>query len=983
MSRLRTVAALAVGDRWLLTFIVTVVAVLFAGGQIRRVARVARARSRAAAHAPRHLRRRAGALIALGPVVGLAISPTLHEHALVAAVGGAALAIVGWRVDRTQGADRVIVGAVLATAAIAAASGVALGPTGVDAFDVVGGFAVITLVTLASDGLGDADGLAAGVGLTGGLGLLALAGFAEQDSLATVAAGLAAASLAFLAFNLRPASLFAGRGGRLAIGYVLGVGALSVRLPVGPSGRLIVPVIFLGVFLIDAAFVLRDRLLRRQSLVESRADHLRDRLARLGWPPGWSVGVIVIAQLLLALVAVFAGRGVLPLWLGFVILAVVVAAFGSEAARATFGRGLERGYSRRVHIGVGVALCALVLCTLPTALAASDVQALMEHGRASAVRALAAARNGDQLTAELNFHQAAAAFDEASNRLDGATLTGGLFVPGLAPNLRAARTLAAVGRDLAHAGERVTGIVDPSALEVVDGRLPLEEVRRVAPALRDASRTLDSALARLRSLDDPYLLSFVTDTLARVEHELARSAGEAKRGADAAELAPALFGGDGRRTYLLVVQNNAELRATGGLIGSWGLLTADDGRLSLKRLERTVVWNEALAALARPATIDAPADFHRRYDSQGPERGLQADNLTPDFSVAARVLTSLAPQIGLPQIDGVLAVDPLGLAALLELTGPVRVQGWPENITAANVVDVTLRDAYAAFVPTPQRAEFLGDVAHAVLDQATSGRLGQPARIAKVLGAAAHEGHIQLELTRPREERLARELSIDGDLGPVRSDALTVNTQNAGANKIDFYLRRDVDYRVVLHPDAGRRTAFVTARLRLQLDNTAPDSGLPQIVIGPYRPGFIAAGVNRSWISVYTPLEVTSFTVNGAPVPILAGRELGRHVYSRFEDIPAKTTRTVELTLEGRVRLTQGGWYQLDLGHQPTLTPDRVQVSVTTAPGWEIDRAPGMIRPFDRRATVLKILTRPQRLQAQLAERPSALDLWGRLQAGK
>ena len=150
-------------------------------------------------------------------------------------------------------------------------------------------------------------------------------------------------------------------------------------------------------------------------------------------------------------------------------------------------------------------------------------------------------------------------------------------MPGLAPNLRAARTLADIGHDLAHAGERVTDSVDPASLHVIDGRLPLEEVRAVAPALRDGAQTLTRALAKLRSIDDPYLLPVISDTLHRLETELARSTGEAQRAAAAAELGPAIFGAHGNRTYLLVVQNNAELRATGGLIGDWGLMRAVNG----------------------------------------------------------------------------------------------------------------------------------------------------------------------------------------------------------------------------------------------------------------------------------------------------------------------------------------------------------------------------------------------------------------------
>jgi hypothetical protein len=95
--------------------------------------------------------------------------------------------------------------------------------------------------------------------------------------------------------------------------------------------------------------------------------------------------------------------------------------------------------------------------------------------------------------------------------------------------------------------------------------------------------------------------------------------------------------------------------------------------------------------------------------------------------------------MGRGHADGVMAVDPVGLSALLRLTGPVVVPGWPVPITADNAVDVTLRQAYDVFGADPSRADFLGDVTHQVVSRAT---LGSPAHIARLLDAAAKNGHI-------------------------------------------------------------------------------------------------------------------------------------------------------------------------------------------------------------------------------------------------
>ena len=97
-------------------------------------------------------------------------------------------------------------------AAAAVVAGARFGPTGVDALDVVLAFVFIVVVTQAADGLGNADGLAIGIGAASAAGLFALAGFGGQDEPRGVALGLLAACFAFLAFNMRPASLFVGRG---------------------------------------------------------------------------------------------------------------------------------------------------------------------------------------------------------------------------------------------------------------------------------------------------------------------------------------------------------------------------------------------------------------------------------------------------------------------------------------------------------------------------------------------------------------------------------------------------------------------------------------------------------------------------------------------------------------------------------------------------------------------------------------------------
>jgi hypothetical protein len=419
------------------------------------------------------------------------------------------------------------------------------------------------------------------------------------------------------------------------------------------------------------------------------------------------------------------------------------------------------------------------------------------------------------------------------------------------------------------------------------------------------------------------------------------------------------------------------------MIGNWGIITAEHGKIHLEFIARVGDLN---ARGTPDRTITGPAEYLRRYSRFEPQNTWQNVNMSPDFAVVGKVIAQLYPQSGGESIDGVLAVDPQGLAALLQLTGPVNVPDWPTPVTAENVVDVTLRDAYAAFARTPERADFLGDVAQQAVDLATAGDLGKPSQIANVLGKASREGHLSLYFTRPEEEDVATILNADGTVprGPRgTNDSVMAVTQNAGANKIDYYLRRHVNYAVRIEPDASRRRARVRGRIDVQLENTAPSSGLPQSVIGPSEglEDRFVAGENFAYVSVYTPLGVTAARLDGKPVNVEAAHELDQQVISAWVSLPAGSTATLELDVDGYVDLNSGGWYELQLVRQPFLAADNVSVELAVAPGWRITQTDHARTTGQRTAAAELDLVETTPIGARI-EPGSTLDIWDRLRRG-
>src|SRR5205823_10768931 len=163
------------------------------------------------------------------------------------------------------------------------------------------------------------------------------------------------------------------------------------------------------------------------------------------------------------------------------------------------------------------------------------------------------------------------------------------------------------------------------------------------------------------------------------------------------------------------VQTPDELRGSGGVMGSFGEVTATDGDLELPRLEPTHVLNDATDSRVQAQKL--PAVYRDQFSGFLPDHFWQNITAPVDFPTTPTAIEASYPvTAGGKPVDGVVAVDPIGLAACLDLTGPVKVKSWPEPIGPDNVKQVLLYDQYVA-LEGDTREGFLGDVAHAVFDK--------------------------------------------------------------------------------------------------------------------------------------------------------------------------------------------------------------------------------------------------------------------------
>ena len=208
---------------------------------------------------------------------------------------------------------------------------------------------------------------------------------------------------------------------------------------------------------------------------------------------------------------------------------------------------------------------------------------------------------------------------------------------------------------------------------MVDGTIPIDEVRRVTPALVAGADTLERSLARLRDVaEEPYLLGPVRDAVDAVRQRAGARAPGRRATPRPPRSSPRRSSGPTARSAGTSSWCRTRPR-TGAPVGSSAPTASSpptDGDVDVGRLLRTGVWNGTLEDSATPSTTRRSTTC-KRYGQFRPQFNLQNVNLSPDFPTVGKVLETLAPEAGVGDVDGVIAVDPEGLAALLELTGPV------------------------------------------------------------------------------------------------------------------------------------------------------------------------------------------------------------------------------------------------------------------------------------------------------------------------
>lgn len=394
-----------------------------------------------------------------------------------------------------------------------------------------------------------------------------------------------------------------------------------------------------------------------------------------------------------------------------------------------------------------------------------------------------------------------------------------------------------------------------------------------------------------------------------------------------ADLAQILFGKKNEeQTYLILFQNNLELRPGGGFIGSFGILKTNNGTITEFTTHDTGNFDARI-----PDTTPAPYPFQETLRVKSLK--LRDSNISPDWPTNAKVAENFYREgQGQEDFDGVIGITTNVLSSFLAVTGPVEIPGYPGVYGSENaVIDLEFQVEKGFDEQGIERGERKGVMTllgNAILDRVKDLSLKDKLKLAQVLLDDLHKKDIQLYFKDENLEQIVTSAGWGGEIDSRWSDDyLMLVDSNMGAFKTDYRIKRSIDYSINLQ--TGKPT--VTVKVTYEHMGEARD-----YMTKDY----------QSFTRLYVPAGSWLEKVEGhADKPIIFGEELGKKYFGTIVWVPLGQTRTVTWTYQVPATIAES-FYDLKIEKQAGVNDMPVKVTVIKKDGAKETKETILNRPL-------------------------------------
>lgn len=378
------------------------------------------------------------------------------------------------------------------------------------------------------------------------------------------------------------------------------------------------------------------------------------------------------------------------------------------------------------------------------------------------------------------------------------------------------------------------------------------------------------------------------------------------------EQAPYLLGVKGERTYLLLFQNDKELRPTGGFITAYSIIKVKDGKFDSVSSSDIYHLDDKLNS-----KIPAPEPI-KKYLPLVPYWYLRDMNLSPDFKISMDTFFENYKKTNSPKVDGIIAVDTKIAVDILRVIGQIGVPGFgnfsaDEDPRCACPVVIYELESFADVVGPIIWADDLGgkiiykppnsDNRKAILgplmNSLLANSMGQPKeKIPELFEAgfnALLEKHVLFYFGEGEVQKAMESFNLAGRIKEYDGDYLHVNDANFAGAKSNLYAQEEVSLKVDKTKDGTTNT------LTIKYKNPQKHDGW---LNGPY----------RDWVRVYVPKGSKLLDSTGSDVQVETNEDLNKTVFEGFFTL--RPEGVIELTFKYTTPVKFKNGYKLLLQKQ-------------------------------------------------------------------
>ncbi len=378
------------------------------------------------------------------------------------------------------------------------------------------------------------------------------------------------------------------------------------------------------------------------------------------------------------------------------------------------------------------------------------------------------------------------------------------------------------------------------------------------------------------------------------------------------------------KVFLILFQNNMELRPGGGFIGSFGIVRVKDGDVTEFSSHDVINFDGRI-----PDTVPAPYPLPETLGVKTLK--LRDSNVSPDWSVNAKAAEDFYKMgKGEEDFDGVIGITTNVLTSFLSVVGPVEVPGYPGEYDAeTGVLDLEYQVEQAFYKQGISRGErksimnVLGDI---ILEKAKGLPMTGKYDLFRVVLDDLHKKDIQISFKDEALQQIVREAGWSGEVDrDWEGDYLLAVDSNMNSFKTDYRMRRSMNYTVDFRGEIPKAVLAVT------YEHTAKEK---DYMTKDY----------QSFSRIYVPEGSWLESVAGNAKPAVFGSDLGKKYFGAIIQIPLGATRTVtwKYNLPKDFSLET---YDLLVEKQPGLNDVPVTVTVIDKAGEKTEKSFILNRP--------------------------------------